>query len=115
MFLYVTSQVCSNFCVCLLVLQADDVGLEKVTHLLHGHTGRVNCVRWVSNTTSPTDAAPLPDASLSPSCPLLVSGAADNKVMVWKSKDFDDTVSTKGQFRVKFKNCFIIGKGEASS
>ncbi len=42
--------------------------LEKIVCMLHGHTGRVNCVRWIVND-------------------LLASGAVDKNVIIWKCVD----------------------------
>lgn len=51
-------------------------GLERVLFMLHGHQGRVNCVRWVSDEAAACS-------------PLLLSGSVDHMIMVWKSASGD--------------------------
>ena len=58
----------------LLIFQAHCGKLEKVVFMLHGHGRRVNCVRWISANSISND-------------PLLVSGAVDGNVIVWKCID----------------------------
>ena len=51
--------------------------------MLHGHSSRVNCIRWIlADPKSPGRAS------------LLVSGAVDGKVLVWKCSSLDQ-VGTK--------------------
>ncbi len=48
-----------------------------MTTVLHGHSDRVNCVAWEQRGA---------DAG-SVSSPLLLSGAADNNIIIWKCAD----------------------------
>ena len=52
---------------------------------LHGHTGKVNCVKWIS---------PSPSCSFS-SLSELLSGEEDGRVLVWSKREEGKEVSER--------------------
>ena len=71
-----------------------------MTAMLHGHTDRVNCVAWVRS-----DVATAKTGS-----PLLLSGAADDNVIVWKYADEASSmvcryVTTPVTNNIKYNSC----------
>ena len=55
----------------------DESGVGRVTSMLHAHSDRVNCVSWLR-----VDAVSSPASQNQ-----LLSGAADNNVIIWKCVD----------------------------
>ena len=84
----------SSYFSCLYTLFQEGRGPGRVFATLHGHSGRVNCVRWI-----PSLSPPLP--------PELVSGGADGKVIVWR-REKDGQVSGLRNKREKQREFFLV-------